>query len=207
MSLLSLFTPLEKGQQRFSPNAHKSLTGQGINWVPSRLGSPSSELTPEWRRFGIGFPWWEQGKPMHFCRAARFARVEGEVRAEDFLEGGFFQRKVFRFGDFIQCLRLLYPLPQRFYPMSGVALKLEDFVLKLALRVRKRTLAGKILVALDVLFNKQIGETGDFAVVDGNFSPQSADRRFRVSGSVVRVFVRHFVHFLCPRARQVETSE
>ena len=31
-----------------------------------------------------------QRKPRILGHAARFARVEGEVRAEDFLEGGFF---------------------------------------------------------------------------------------------------------------------
>ncbi|HEY4521356.1 MAG TPA: hypothetical protein VJL57_03070, partial [Candidatus Paceibacterota bacterium] len=69
---------------------------------------------------------------MHFCCAARFARVESEVRAEDFLEGGFFQRKVFRLRDFAHSLRLLYPLAQGFEPMRGVPLKLEDLFLKLS---------------------------------------------------------------------------
>ncbi|OHB20799.1 MAG: hypothetical protein A2854_04240 [Parcubacteria group bacterium RIFCSPHIGHO2_01_FULL_56_18] len=67
---------------------------------------------------------------MHFCCAACGTRVEGEVRAEDVLEGGFFERKVFRLRDCAHSLRLGYPLAQRFEPMRGVPFKLEDLFLK-----------------------------------------------------------------------------
>src|SRR3989338_11222567 len=84
---------------------------------------------------------------MHFFWAARFARVEGEVRAEDFLEGGFFQRKVFRLRNFAHSLRLVYPLAQGFEPMRGITLKLEDLFLKLLSLVYERAPAREILAA------------------------------------------------------------
>src|SRR3989338_9301652 len=99
---------------------------------------------------------------MHFFWAARFARVEGEVRAEDFLEGGFFQRKVFRLRDFAHSLRLVYPLAQGFEPMRGVPFKLEDLFLKLSSLVHERALAREIVAALNVLLHEQVGEAGNF---------------------------------------------
>ena len=42
---------------------------------------------------------------MRFCGAARFARVEGEVRAEDFLEGSFIRAS---FLEDLFSLKLLY---------------------------------------------------------------------------------------------------
>lgn len=46
MSLLSLFTPLEKGQQHFVSVSYESLTGQGTILVPSRFGSRVQKRAP-----------------------------------------------------------------------------------------------------------------------------------------------------------------
>jgi len=53
--------------------------------------------------------------------------------------------------------------------MRGVALRLEDLLLKLSPLVLQDALARQIVAALDVLLNKQVGQTGDFAVESGNF--------------------------------------
>src|SRR3989338_4717782 len=58
--------------------------------------------------------------------ALAFARAESEVRAEDFLEGGFFGGVVFGFRNFFKHLRLLYPLAQGFEPHGGVSLTQQD---------------------------------------------------------------------------------
>ncbi|OGG59888.1 hypothetical protein A2765_04905 [Candidatus Kaiserbacteria bacterium RIFCSPHIGHO2_01_FULL_56_24] len=144
---------------------------------------------------------------MHFGCAARFARVEGEVRAEDFLEGGFFQRKVFRLRDFAHSLRLFHPLVQRFEPMRGVPFKLEDLFLKRPPLVLQCPLPREIIATLNVLLHEQVGEAGDFVVENGNGGAKRGDRRFRAFGSIPRIFLRHTLHFFCPFARQVEARK
>ena len=71
-----------------------------------------------------------QRKPVIQRGAARFARVEGEVRAEDFLEGGFFGGVVFGFGYFIKHLSLFEPLAHGFEPNCAVPFKQQDSFLQ-----------------------------------------------------------------------------
>ena len=66
--------------------------------VGAKIGSSSVVDTHKTRDkvgFGLVFFGGGQRKPMICGHAARFARVEGEVRAEDFLEGEFFGGEVF----------------------------------------------------------------------------------------------------------------
>ena len=101
---------------------------------------------------------------MHFCCAARFARKKGEVRAEDFLEGGFFQRKVFRCGNFFHILCLGNPFAHGFEPIGGVAFEAQDIFLRRPLCGHHFALALVVLVALDVLRDEQVRQAGDFSV-------------------------------------------
>ncbi|MBI2612449.1 hypothetical protein HYW59_01390 [Candidatus Kaiserbacteria bacterium] len=139
--------------------------------------------------------------------AARFARAEGEVRAEDFLEGGFFGEEVLGFCCFFKHLSLLYPLLHGFEPMFGVPLQAQDIFLQRPLFGHERTLPLKIVGALNILLHKEVGEAGNFAVQVGNLCPHRLNGRRRRVSSFLLIALCHFVKFVCPFLRHDELCQ
>ena len=91
--------------------------------------------------------------------------------------------------------------------MRGVPFKLEDLLLKLSPFIRQRTLAREVVAALNVLLHEQVGEAGDFFVEDGNVGAKRRNGYRRALFRLLRVFLRHTLHFLRPFARQVEARK
>ncbi|MCX6787179.1 MAG: hypothetical protein NTY93_01495 [Candidatus Kaiserbacteria bacterium] len=74
------------------------------------------------------------------------------------MEGGFFGGGIIRFCYFIKTRSVFYPIPDRFNPCGRGSFKTDDLFFNRLSFAHKRTAAGQVFFALQILGNIKVGE-------------------------------------------------